>query len=95
MSKLILYDFRCTKCAHKFDGLVNSDVMSLPCPECTADSNRLISTPRFDPRMGLDPEGNPTMADKWAKTRNQRARIERQHYKEHGTDMTPGADTSG
>jgi hypothetical protein len=45
--------------------------------------------------MGLDPEGNPTMADKWAKIRKQRAQIEKKHYKEHGTDMTPGADVAG
>ena len=69
--------------------------MVLPCPECGSPSNRLISAPRLDPRMGLDPEGNPTMADKWAKVREQRAKIEKKHYKEHGTDMTPGADTSG
>ena len=44
--------------------------------------------------MGVDPD-NPTMADKWARVRKERALIEEKHYKEHGTDMTPGADTSG
>ena len=95
MSKLILFDFRCKLCGYRFEDLVKSDTFSLPCPECGGDGTRLISAPRLDPRMGLDPEGNPTMGDKWAKTREQRARIEKKHYKEHGTDMTPGADTSG
>ncbi len=95
MSKLIFYDFRCTSCEHKFDDLVKSDVFSIPCPKCSGEAKRLISTPRFDPRMGLDPEGNPTMGDRWAKIRKQRARQEKAHYQEHGTDMTPGADISG
>ena len=95
MSKFILFDFRCTECLVKFEEMVKSSVKELPCPQCGARSTRLISTPRLDPRMGLDPVGNPTMGDKWARTREQRAKIEKAHYKEHGTDMTPGADTSG
>jgi hypothetical protein len=45
--------------------------------------------------MGLDPDGFPTAGDKWANLREKRARIEKKHYEEHGTDMTPGADTAG
>lgn len=95
MAKLILYDFRCTRCKAKFDTMVKSDVHETPCVECGALSKRLVSTPRFDPRMGLDPEGNPTMGDRWAKIRKDRAKAEKKHYKEHGTNMTPGADTVG
>jgi len=95
MSKLIFFDFRCTRCEHKFDKLVKSDVYVLPCPKCSKPSKRLISAPTIDPRMGLDIEGNPTMAAKWERTRKQRAKIEKKHYEEHGTDMTPGADTAG
>lgn len=95
MAKLILYDFKCTNCEHKFEEMVKSSQLSIPCPNCSSESKRLISAPRLDPRMGLDPEGNPTMADRWAKTRKQRAQIEKKHYKEHGTDMTPGADVAG
>lgn len=95
MSKYMLFDFRCTGCSHKWDDMVKPNVWSAPCPKCGAEGKRLISTPRLDPRMGLDAVGNPTMGDKWAKIRKQRAKIESAHYKEHGTDMTPGADTSG
>ncbi len=45
--------------------------------------------------MGLDPEGNPSMGDKWAKIRKDRAQIEKKHWEEHGTNMTPGADVAG
>jgi putative FmdB family regulatory protein len=94
MSKLILFDFRCTECSHKFEALVKSAVHFQQCPECGESAKRLISTPRLDPRMGIDPDMS-TMGDKWARVRKQRAAIEKKHYKEHGTDMTPGADTSG
>lgn len=95
MSKFILFDFECQSCQHVFDDMVKPDVHSAPCPRCAGDSKRLISAPRLDPRMGLDLAGNPTMAAKWEKIRKDRAKREAQHYKEHGTDMTPGADTAG
>lgn len=95
MSKYILFDFECPQCSRVFDDMVKPDVHSAPCPDCGVAAKRLISTPRLDPRMGLDREGNPTMAAKWEKIRKDRAKREARHYKEHGTDMTPGADTAG
>jgi putative FmdB family regulatory protein len=96
MSKFILFDFRCLSCNNVFDDMVKPNVYEAPCPECgSSNVTRLMSAPRLDPRMGLDPEGNPTMGDKWAKIRKDRARQEKAHYEKHGTDMTPGADTSG
>lgn len=95
MSKFTLYDFRCTSCNTVFEDMVKPSEYSAPCPDCGEAGKRLISAPRLDPRMGLDPVGNPTMGDKWAKVREQRARIEKAHYKEHGTNRTPGADTAG
>lgn len=91
MSKLILYDFRCTECEHKFERLAKMVDRQTECPQCGAVANRLISTPRLDPRMGLDPDF-PGAYDKWAKVRKQRTAIERAHYKEHGDDLHPGAD---
>lgn len=95
MAKLLMFDFRCTSCEHQFDDLVKSSVHSIPCPNCSSEAKRLVSTPRLDPKMGLDAEGNPTMGDRWAKIRKEKALIEKKHYKEHGTNMTPGADTAG
>lgn len=95
MAKYMFFDFRCVDCEQKFDDLVKPDVQQAPCPNCSGIGKRLVSAPRLDPKMGLDPEGNPTMGDRWAKIRKQRALIEKKHYKEHGTNMTPGADTAG
>ncbi|MHC4649208.1 MAG: FmdB family zinc ribbon protein [Planctomycetota bacterium] len=53
MSKLIMYEWRCTECSTKFDALAKMDVLTHECPQCGAESKRLISTPRFDPKMGL------------------------------------------
>ena len=90
MSKLILYDWKCQH-GHKFEQMAKMYVRETDCPHCGASAKRLISTPRLDPRMGLDPDF-PGAYDKWAKTRRQRATIEREHYKEHGDDLSPGAD---
>jgi putative FmdB family regulatory protein len=91
MSKLILYDFRCTACGLKFDDMVKSDVFETPCISCGSQSKRLVSCPRLDPRMGLDPDF-PTAYDAWAKSKTIKAKTDRAHYKEHGTDRTYGGD---
>lgn len=85
MSKLIFFDFRCTACDHKFDDLVKPDVFELPCPECDAIANRTISTPRFDPAMGLDPDFS-TFGDKWVKTNKQKTKQDKEFYERHGVD---------
>lgn len=90
MSKFISFDFRCESCG-VWEDMVKPDVFVAPCPACGKDSNRIISGTRLDPRMGVDPDF-ATMADKWAKQRTKRAKIDRAHYKEHGTDRAYGAD---
>lgn len=93
MSKLILYDFECQQCTHTFDDLVKSDVYQAPCPQCGHNATRLISTPRLDPRLGIDP-AFPTMGDRWAKVREERARHEARRERDHGPDSwgASGAD---
>lgn len=91
ISKLLLFDFRCTGCNHKFDDMVKSDVYEAPCPECGAQAKRLISCPRLDPKMGLDPDF-PTAYDAWAKSKTQKTKIDKAHYKEHGVDASYGGD---
>lgn len=65
----ILFDFSCDDCAHVFEELIYTDnPESVNCPWCGSGSTRrLLSAPRIDPRLGLDPDGFPTMGDKWAK----------------------------
>lgn len=85
MAKAILYDWRCLSCDTKYDALVKSDVFNHPCPECGGDSKRLISTPHFDPKMGLDPDFG-TFGDKWAKKNKQKVEQDKKFHKDHGVD---------
>lgn len=73
-----LYDFQCTNegCKHNFDELQSVSAPFPACERCGAPTKRLIGTTHIDPRLGLDPTGFPTMADKWARTRRQRAKSE-------------------
>lgn len=75
-----LYEFECKNedCKTRFDEYVTyEDIPTVKCPECGTDTTRLYSPLRMDPRLGVDPSF-PTMADKWARTRRQRAKIESQ-----------------
>jgi putative FmdB family regulatory protein len=73
-----MFLFRCLRkaCGHQFDDYVAySDIPTVKCEECGHKTERLITAPTIDPRMGLDPSFS-TMSDKWAKVREQRAKIE-------------------
>jgi putative FmdB family regulatory protein len=84
MSKLILYDFKCTSCDHRYEALVTSSTLVGKCPECDSDSTRLISCPHLDPKMGLDPD-NATSWDRWARVREQKAKQDKKRREEHGS----------
>lgn len=75
---MILFDFECSDCTHKFEELVNRDSPEpVKCPSCDQfNTKRLIGSFTIDPRLGLDPVSFPTMGDKWAKKREQRYRVE-------------------
>jgi len=91
--KFLLFDFRCQQCTSVFDDMVKPDVYEAPCPKCGGTGTRLISAPRIDPRMGVDPSF-PTMGDKWARVREQRKIYEERREREHGPDSwgSAGAD---
>lgn len=76
MSKLMLFDFECKSCGHQFEELVQPTKHLMPCPHCGWQATRLISTPRFDPRMGLSLDF-PTAAAKWARTREQAKKVDK------------------
>lgn len=85
MSKLILYDWRCQSCNTKFEAFAKMAVLNHACPECGADSKRLISAPHFDPKMGLDPDFS-TFGDKWAKKNKQKTEQDKKFHEAHGAD---------
>ena len=85
MSKLILYDWRCQSCNTKFEALEKMVTVGRDCPECGGVAKRLISAPRLDPRMGLDPS-NPTAAAKWERTNKQKTEQDKKFFRDHGVD---------
>jgi putative FmdB family regulatory protein len=79
-----LFDFECNACKAVFEELVHTDTPETAKCKCgSSETTRLIGAPRIDPRLGLDPDF-ATMSDKWAKTRYQRAKIERKQADSHG-----------
>jgi putative FmdB family regulatory protein len=72
-----LYDYECLEaaCGHTFEELAKYED-AVPCPLCEGPTRRLVGAPTIDPRLGLDPASFPTMGDKWARIRRQRAKIE-------------------
>ncbi len=85
MSKLILYDWRCQSCNTKFEALEKMVTLERECPECGNVAKRLISAPRLDPKMGLDPS-NTTAADRWARVNKQKTEQDKKFYEDHGVD---------
>ena len=83
--KLILYDFECEDCGNIFEELADrSSPEPVKCLQCgQSKTRRLISTPRLDPRMGVDP-AFASMADKWDRKRRQHQKIEEARHREHG-----------
>lgn len=72
-----LNDYECPQ-GHVTEHFIHTDNMADPvlCPACSEVSVKLIGAPTIDPRLGLDPDGFPTMGAKWAAKRYQRAAIE-------------------
>ena len=63
---MILRDYRCNHCEHKFEAFVDSK-----CPKCGGDTRRLVSAPAFH-LEGISGHF-PTAADKWARDHELRA----------------------
>jgi putative FmdB family regulatory protein len=90
MSKFMVFEFYCEDCNKIFDGFVKPDKHEESCPNCKAMCHRVVSSPRLDMRMGVDPDFS-TMADKWDKMHNQGRKIDEKRAEEHGPDSW-GAD---
>lgn len=75
MSKLMMFDFECPD-GHKFEELVKSTANTSKCPYCSKKGKRMISPVRLDwENMGLS-QDFPTCADRWEKSRRQRAKAD-------------------
>jgi hypothetical protein len=82
-----LYDFECSKePSHVFEEFADWKTPTpVKCPLCgELTEKRLIGATRIDPKLGLDRESFPTMADKWERTRRQRMQIETREARARG-----------
>ena len=83
---MILYEWRCKSCNHKFDRFAKMTETATDCPECGRLAKRLISAPTIDPRLGVDPTFG-TLGDKWAKKMENRAKEAKRRQLEHGDEI--------
>lgn len=80
-----IYEWRCKACTTKYDALVKMDVYDHACPECGAESERLISAGTRPFGNGRDPDMSSDY-DRWQKQNKQKQAIDKKFYKDHGTD---------
>lgn len=75
------FEFRCLNeaCGQVFDEFVEYEsIPTVKCSLCGSATQRQLCAPMIDPKLGLDAASFPTMGDKWARVRRQRAKIESQ-----------------
>ena len=94
MSKLILFDFKCTKCARAFEELVKPGDYWAPCPECGGNAQRQLCAPTIDYKsLALSEGATPTSIAKFDRVHQQRKRIEDRTFANHGDyGKAPGSD---
>lgn len=86
MSKLIFFEFRCSKCDTVFTKLIRSDVHEHQCPECEGTGRRIVSAARIDWQAFVHGKNASQPAiDKWDKMRRKKMAIEERKLADHGT----------
>lgn len=69
----IFLDFLCSSCGTVTEKLINHDVTCIECPECYENAVRQISMPTV--KLEGITGSFPGAADKWARVREENARI--------------------
>ena len=72
-----IFEYECIKCGERTDQFITSN----PRPvytvcKCGSQAFYRVSAPRFSLKMGLDPNGSPTMAAKWEKAHREKLKQE-------------------
>ena len=63
-----VFEFRCQTCDERFDSYEEYENKEITHGGCGGTAHRVMSAPKLDYlHMGVDPRGNPTAGDKWAK----------------------------
>lgn len=82
---MILFDFRCTKCALIFEELVNAGDYWCPCPNCKANAQRIMSPVRIDrSRIALSNSASPESIRHFDRVHKQRRQLEEKSFRDHG-----------
>lgn len=77
----LLRDFRCHECSRQTERFVDTDINEVRCPHCGGVAIKIIGMPNIA-LDGTDP-GFPGAYEKWAKVREENARVKaRRSYKE-------------
>jgi putative FmdB family regulatory protein len=85
MSKLLLFDFSCTKCGLVFEELAKPANYWSKCPDCEANARREISPVRIDhSRMAISESASPGSIDYFDRVHQQRKVIEEKSMQNHG-----------
>lgn len=94
MSKLILFQFGCTKCGNTFEDLAKPGDYWSKCPDCGANARREITPVRIDKtRMAVTEGATATSIDHFDRVHKQRKAIEEKALRDHGDYGKPaGAD---
>ena len=68
------YKYRCDSCEIYFEDFKTkvSERNNQLCIECDGEVTLCLQPVHFDYRMGTDPDGFPTMGDKWAKIQREK-----------------------
>lgn len=86
MSKLILFEFRCSDCGTVFTELVQPDVYEASCSDCGNTAQRIVSAARIDWRPFVHGRtASEPAVDKWDKMRRKKMDIEKRKLEDHGT----------
>lgn len=94
MSKLMIFDFKCTKCDRISEDLVNPGTYWTQCPHCLANAQRILSPVRIDKtRLALTNGASPESISHFDRIHRQRKAIEEKTMAEHGDyGPMPGSD---
>jgi len=85
LSKMILFDFRCTKCAFIFEDLVKPGDYWLKCPKCKGNAQRIMSPVRIDKTsMAVSDSASPESIAHFDRVHKQRRVIEERSMQNHG-----------
>ena len=85
MSKLILFDHRCTKCKLVFEELTKPGDYWCKCPKCGSNAQRIMSPVRMDRTLAaLSDSASPESIKHFDRVHKQRRAIEEKNMRNHG-----------